>query len=144
MSNRVFTIGGLAVAGGVGYYLYAAGGDPKVAQKQAEADASKLSSQVKGQLPGTEKQIKKDFELGASEAGQKMDRALADAKAQANKADAKIQEFSSDAQKKLEQARKDTGATLNSAVDKFDKNVTEGAAKSKSWIGGMFGGSEKK
>lgn len=36
MSRRAFTIGGLAVAGGVGYYLYQAGGDPKVAQKQAE------------------------------------------------------------------------------------------------------------
>lgn len=36
MSRRGLTIGGLAVAGGVGYYLYSAGGDPKVAQKQFE------------------------------------------------------------------------------------------------------------
>lgn len=36
MSRRNVTILGLAVAGGAGYYLYNAGGDPKVAQKQAE------------------------------------------------------------------------------------------------------------
>ena len=36
MSQRALTLGGLAVAGGVGYYLYTAGGDPKVAQKQFE------------------------------------------------------------------------------------------------------------
>jgi hypothetical protein len=33
MSRRGVTIVGLAAAGGVGYYLYTAGGDPKVAQK---------------------------------------------------------------------------------------------------------------
>lgn len=36
MSRRVFTLGGLAVAGGAAYYLYSAGGDPKLAEKQAE------------------------------------------------------------------------------------------------------------
>ena len=36
MSNRALQIGGLAVAGGVGYYLYNAGGDPKVAEKKME------------------------------------------------------------------------------------------------------------
>ena len=33
MSRRGVTVVGLAAAGGVGYYLYTAGGDPKVAQK---------------------------------------------------------------------------------------------------------------
>jgi hypothetical protein len=36
MSRRALTIGGLVVAGGAGYYLYSAGGDPKVAQKNLE------------------------------------------------------------------------------------------------------------
>lgn len=36
MSRRGITILGLAAAGGIGYYLYNAGGDPKVAQKQFE------------------------------------------------------------------------------------------------------------
>ena len=34
--GRLFAIAGLAVAGGTGYYLYQSGGDPKVAQHQAE------------------------------------------------------------------------------------------------------------
>ena len=33
MSRRGVTVVGLAAAGGVGYYLYTAGGDPNVAQK---------------------------------------------------------------------------------------------------------------
>lgn len=39
MSGRVFTGLGLVAAGGVGYYLYSAGGDPKVAQKMAEGQS---------------------------------------------------------------------------------------------------------
>ena len=35
---------GLTAAGGVGYYLYSAGGDPKVAQKQAEGMSASLSA----------------------------------------------------------------------------------------------------
>jgi len=36
MPRRALTIGGLVVAGAAGYYLYHAGGDPKVAQKNFE------------------------------------------------------------------------------------------------------------
>ena len=36
MSRRGVTALGIAAAGGVGYYLYSAGGNPKVAQKQFE------------------------------------------------------------------------------------------------------------
>lgn len=35
-SRNGLTIAGLAVAGAAGYYLYSAGGDPKVAEKQFE------------------------------------------------------------------------------------------------------------
>ena len=38
MSNRVVTVGGGALLAGVGYYLYAAGGDPKVAEKKFEGE----------------------------------------------------------------------------------------------------------
>lgn len=34
--SRLPLVLGLTAAGGVGYYLYSAGGDPKVAQRQAE------------------------------------------------------------------------------------------------------------
>lgn len=36
MSKRILTWGGLAAVGGGAYYLYNAGGDPKLAQKQLE------------------------------------------------------------------------------------------------------------
>jgi hypothetical protein len=36
MSRRAATFGGIAALGGVSYYLYSAGGDPKLAEKKAE------------------------------------------------------------------------------------------------------------
>ena len=36
MSRRPLLLGGLALAGGAGYYLYSAGGNPKLAEKQFE------------------------------------------------------------------------------------------------------------
>jgi hypothetical protein len=36
MSNRAIPALGAIAAGGVGYYLYSAGGDPKLAEKKAE------------------------------------------------------------------------------------------------------------
>jgi hypothetical protein len=38
MSKRGLQIAGLAVAGGAGYYLYSAGGSPKVAEKQFQGE----------------------------------------------------------------------------------------------------------
>jgi len=40
MSNRALQFGGLAVAGGIGYYMYRAGGDPKTAEKKFEGTLS--------------------------------------------------------------------------------------------------------
>lgn len=98
MSRRLVTGVGLVAAGGVGYYFYQAGGDPKVAQKKAEgnsliatvdtvqllyanqspapADASKASSEIKSHIPGRGKEAKKDIELSASQAGQQFDNAV--------------------------------------------------------------------
>ena len=36
MSGRVWQAGGVAAVGGIGYYLYSAGGNPKVAEKKME------------------------------------------------------------------------------------------------------------
>lgn len=86
---------GLTAAGGVGYYLYTAGGNPTVAEKQFEgmytsldqdyrakwltvpsADTSKASAKVKGELPGRTKEAQKTGEAWASEAGAKIDSAV--------------------------------------------------------------------
>ncbi|KAK5057834.1 hypothetical protein LTR84_011835 [Exophiala bonariae] len=116
MSRRGLTVGGLAVAGGVGYYLYSAG-----------ADAHKVSAQVKSEIPGREKEAEKKGEVLAQQAGQKFDRASADAKSKLAEAEAKAKEV-----------RDKTGKELNSAIDKFDKTVEDKAAKAKSGISGWF------
>lgn len=83
---------GVAAAGGVGYYLYTAGGNPKVAEKQFEgscsalelyvhilmsaADVSKASAKVKSEVPGRTNQAQKEGEKWASEAGAKVDSAV--------------------------------------------------------------------
>ena len=46
MSRRFATYGGVAALGGVTYYLYNAGGDPKLAEKKAERKF------CRGRLPG--------------------------------------------------------------------------------------------
>jgi hypothetical protein len=80
MSNRALPVIGLAAAGGVGYYLYSAGGDPKLAEKKAERmytthsntisqlttadDAANLTRRARGDLPGQDKELKKAGEEG--------------------------------------------------------------------------------
>lgn len=168
-------------AGAVGlgaYYMYQAGGSPKVAEKQMERkaylfplrkstlsiyladDAARLSSKVRGELPGKEKEAKTEAKVYAEQAGQKIDRAVSitwllhfafdyitdervfqidDAKATTNKVDAKLEGYRANAEKKLDEYRKEAGKDLTSAVDKFDKTVEQKAAQSKSWIGSWFG-----
>ncbi|KAF2768560.1 hypothetical protein EJ03DRAFT_375244 [Teratosphaeria nubilosa] len=139
---RFWQITGLAAAGGVGYYLYNAGGDPKVAEKKAEADAAKLSREIKSHLPGTGKEVKKDSEVLAADAGKKFDQTVADAKSGLSKVDAKLDTYRKDAEKSIEQSAHEAKIQANAAIDKFDKSVTEGASKAKSGISSWFGGSK--
>ncbi|KAJ9654327.1 hypothetical protein H2198_006625 [Neophaeococcomyces mojaviensis] len=153
MSGRPgIAILGLAAAGGVGYYLYQAGGDPKVAQKQAEADAHKASAKLKSEVPGREKEAEKKGELLAAQAGAKIDQVGA-------KIDQTVSGMtrrkgvdvdgsqSYEAQRKLEEAKKEASEfsqkaanEANKAIDKFDKSVTDGASKAKSGFSSWFGG----
>jgi hypothetical protein len=48
MSQRAITVFGLVAAGGAGYYLYHAGGDPKVAQKMAQGAQLRTTDSVDG------------------------------------------------------------------------------------------------
>lgn len=120
---------GLAAAGGVGYYLYTAGGSPKVAEKQFESDLSKASAKIKSEIPGRTKEVKKDSEKWASEAGAKLDSAADKARAELAKAEGKFEAYSKDA--KAETLKK---------IDEADRKVENGAAKAKSGISSWFGG----
>ncbi|KAF2175697.1 hypothetical protein K469DRAFT_723890 [Zopfia rhizophila CBS 207.26] len=140
-ARKVLTYGGLGAFGVGAYYLYNAGGSPKVAEKQFEHDAARASAKLKGELPGREKEAKTQGKVYGEQKYQlTKKRQLEDAKAATSKADARIQDFSRDASKKLEEYKKETGKELNNAVDKFDKTMSEGTSKSKSWIGSWFGG----
>jgi len=46
MSRRFATYGGLAAVGGVTYYLYSAGGDPKLAERKAERTSGGYSTSI--------------------------------------------------------------------------------------------------
>jgi predicted phage gp36 major capsid-like protein len=100
--------------------LYNAGGDPKLAQKQAEADASKASAKIKSEVPGRGKEAEKRAESLAQEASTKFDRASADAKSALKDAEARAKEY-----------KEKTGKEINAAVDKFDATVEKKAAEGK-------------
>ncbi|PVH98291.1 hypothetical protein DM02DRAFT_52168 [Periconia macrospinosa] len=133
MAGRFVKIGGIAALGGGAYYLYNAGGDPKLAEKKFEHDAASASAKLRSNLPGHEKEAKK-----AGEESYEALRARAE-ELTGRQIDQTVDQYRHDASKKLEEARNTAGKDLSAAVDTFDKKVTEGAAKSQSWIGSWFG-----
>ncbi|RFU27921.1 hypothetical protein B7463_g8400, partial [Scytalidium lignicola] len=121
-SNAPLLIG-LTAAGGVGYYLYKAGGDPKAAEKKFESDISTASAKVKGELPN------RDSTVNAAE--HKLDAAADKARAELAKAESKVDQYGSE-------IRKDAKEKINA----FDKKVEDGAAKAKSGFSSWFGSSK--
>jgi len=117
-SNAPLLIG-LGVAGGVGYYLYNAGGDPKAAEKKFETDLSTASAKIKGELP--------DRGSNVTAAEHKIDAAADKARADLANAEAKVDQYGSE-------IRKDAREKINA----FDKKVEDGAAKAKSGVSSWF------
>ncbi|KAF1354751.1 hypothetical protein BDV97DRAFT_365988 [Delphinella strobiligena] len=143
--SRLPLIATLALGGAGGYYLYNAGGRPKVAEKQFEHDAARLSSKVRSEFPGKEKEVKTEAKLYGEQAkqygeqiGDKVDETLASAKAKSKEYETQLQAKTAEAEKALEKYRKDAGKELNAAVDKFDKTVEDGVSKTKSGISSWF------
>ncbi|RFU79759.1 calcofluor white hypersensitive [Trichoderma arundinaceum] len=131
--SRMPLVLGLGAAGGIGYYLYSAGGNAKAAEKKFESDAHRASATVKDKLPGRSPNAEKEFKGYGQEAGAKIDKAWAEADREAGKLKSNAEAYAKDA--KSEALR---------AVDKFDHKVEDGAAKAKSGISGWFGGSSSK
>ncbi|KAF2449932.1 hypothetical protein P171DRAFT_428052 [Karstenula rhodostoma CBS 690.94] len=138
--RQVGTLAAVAGLGGVGYYLYSAGGDPKLAEKKLEHDAAEATRKLRGDYPGQDKEAKKAGEEAYETARAKAQGLANDAKAKADKADAELAKYSADAKKKFEELKTETGREVNAAANKFDKEVTDGINKSKGWFGGIFGG----
>ena len=96
MFRRPVVLGGVAVAGAAGYYLYTAGGDPKVAEKRLQSasrsptaperetrlttrpkgDAASASAAIKARLPGGADDARAQAKLSAEQAGRKIDDAV--------------------------------------------------------------------
>ncbi|KAL7939857.1 hypothetical protein V8C35DRAFT_17435 [Trichoderma chlorosporum] len=123
---------GVAAAGGVGYYLYGAGGNAKAAEKKFESDVDKASAKIKGKLPGDHPDAERNLKGYGQEAGAKIDKAIADADREASRL-----------KKDAEAYAKDAKSEALKAVDKFDQTVEDKAAKAKGGISGWFGGSSK-
>ncbi|KAJ2977605.1 hypothetical protein NUW58_g7760 [Xylaria curta] len=117
-SRMPLILGGTAAAG-IGYYLYTAGGDGKVAQKQAEGVRHQAAA----------RRAEKDAELLGRQAGARVDSAL-------NKTEAELSKAKSEAEAYAKEAR---DATMKK-IDQFDKKVEDEASKAKSGISSWFGG----
>ncbi|KAI1851018.1 hypothetical protein JX265_004550 [Neoarthrinium moseri] len=122
---------GLTAAGGIGYYLYGAGGNATVAQKNAEADAHKLSAKVKSEIPGRANEAEKRAESYGAQAGAKFDSAAQKTQAEVAKAKADAEAYA-----------KDVKASTLKKVDEFDRKVEQKTAEAKSGISSWFGGSK--
>ncbi|KAM0264435.1 hypothetical protein ACHAQJ_000626 [Trichoderma viride] len=130
--SRMPLVLGLGAAGGIGYYLFSAGGNAKAAENKFESDVDRAAAKIKGKLPGDSPNAEKEFKNYGKDAGAKLDKAWADADREASKLKSNAESYAKDAK-----------SEALKAVDKFDKKVEDGAAKAKSGVSGWFGGSSK-
>ncbi|KAG6041990.1 hypothetical protein E4U41_007509 [Claviceps citrina] len=139
--SRVPLFLGLGAAGGIGYYLYSAGGSPKAAENKFESDIHRASAKVKDALPGGKPAASAERELKnlGADAGAKIDQAWADADKKAGSIKSQTEAYVKDAKSEAIKAKSEA----IKAVDKFDQRVEDGAAKAKSGISSWFGGGGK-
>jgi len=114
-----------AAAGGVGYYLYTAGGNPKVAEKQFESDAHAAAAKIRGQVPS---KPHTDATREGAKIGSKIDSAISTADQELSKAKHETESYAKAA--KAETLKK---------IDEFDRKVEAEAAKGKGYLSGWFG-----
>ncbi|KAL8693964.1 MAG: hypothetical protein Q9218_001322 [Villophora microphyllina] len=148
-SRNVIRIGGATVAVGAAYYLYSAGGNPKVAEKKLEHDLSAANARLHGKdLSASEAQ--KKGEVWAREAGATLDRTVNDVRGEIRQADSiimsKIHEAESkaaqlkdEAAKELKGALNDTTKDFKQTADNFDKTVTRKTVEAKNGISSWLG-----
>ncbi|KAG7288495.1 hypothetical protein NEMBOFW57_004848 [Staphylotrichum longicolle] len=119
---------GAAVAGGVGYYLYSAGGSPRAAEKQFESDAHHVAAKIKGELPHRSTNVEHEGRKAGQEIGAKVDHAVETVNRDLAKAKSETEAYAKAAK-----------ADTLKKIDEFDRKVEEGASKSKSYLSSWFG-----
>jgi hypothetical protein len=60
-------------------------------------------------------------------------------KHQGDVADKRLNQMTTDAEKRLAATKQEYGQKVEKAADVFDKKVHEGVSQSKSWLGSWFG-----
>ncbi|KAK3989275.1 hypothetical protein QBC44DRAFT_327881 [Cladorrhinum sp. PSN332] len=138
---------GAAAAGGIGYYLYSAGGNPRVAEKKFEADAQRASAKLKEHTSNYDSQSPVSSRSSSSfrtdeSAEQKGRRVGQDVGGKIDNAVNTINRDLSKAKHETEAYAKQTKADTLKKIDEFDRTVEEKAAKSKSYLSSWFGGSK--
>lgn len=127
----------LGAAGGIGYYLYSAGGSPKVAEKRFESDVHRAAAAAKSELPHRGANAEAHAKNYGQEAGAKIDSAIASMRNEASQAKSKAESYAkglqADASKQVDKA----AGKVQGAAGKVD----DGAEKAKaggvsSWFGG--------
>ncbi|KAH6649713.1 hypothetical protein F5144DRAFT_19115 [Chaetomium tenue] len=119
---------GLAAAGGVGYYLYSAGGSPRAAEKQFESDAHHVAAKIKGEVPHRSTNLEQEGRKAGKELGAKVDSAVETVNRDISKARSETEAYAKAAK-----------ADTLKKIDEFDRKVEDGAAKSKSYVSSWFG-----
>jgi flagellar hook-basal body complex protein FliE len=122
------------VAGG--YYLYAAGGDPKKATKILEDDASRAASKLRSDASGVKVEVNEKSER----VGEKFDEAVDKVRDKSQRADERTSQFVRDEVDKLDRARHDVAKDFNEKMDNFDKAVEKRASEAKGGILSWFSG----
>ncbi|OGM43712.1 hypothetical protein ABOM_008830 [Aspergillus bombycis] len=136
MSNRTGLYAALAAAGVGGYYLYRAGGDPKVAKQEIKHDADVARNKVP-----TDKAERAGQKVG-SEAGAHIDEAVSDVRTQAQDASNRASGLAHESLDKLNDVRQDAAATIKANVDKFDKTVEQKTSEAKGSLSSWWSGSK--
>ncbi|KAK4230240.1 hypothetical protein QBC38DRAFT_496771 [Podospora fimiseda] len=148
---------GAAAAGGIGYYLYSAGGNPRVAERKFEADAHRASSKLKESIPpphdaSSYRSSNYDSQSPISSSRSSSSSIRTDESAEqkgarvgqqvGGKIDSAVNDLSK-AKQDTESYAKQTKAEALRKIDDFDRTVEEKAAKSKSYLSGWFGSGNK-
>ncbi|KAL8870552.1 MAG: hypothetical protein Q9174_003432 [Haloplaca sp. 1 TL-2023] len=148
-SRRVLQVGGVTIAAGTAYYLYSAGGNPSVAEKQLEHDVSAAGARLKGQDLSA-KEAQKKGEVWAKEAGATLDRTVDNVRGDVREADkivtskmneagSKVDQLKDQGSKQLKDISNQTSKELQQTADNFDKKVTQKTSEAKSGISSWLG-----
>jgi len=127
---------GLGAAAAGGYYLYAAGGDPKKATQKLEDDASLAASKLRSNASGA----KQEGNEKSERAGEKFDEAVDNVRDKGRGAGQRATQLVKDEADKLDRARHGAAKDFNEKLDNFDAAVEKKTSEAKSGISSWFGG----